>query len=74
MWLIRPSAETAVASVITSAAAPMANWPRCIRCQSVAEPCEAWYWHIGETTIRLVSMSCLSENGENSAPVIQFLQ
>src|SRR6266850_5893547 len=49
---MRPSALTCVDSVITSAPAPRENWPRCIRCQSLAVPLSELYWHIGETTMR----------------------
>src|SRR4051812_45707319 len=51
--LIRPSAVTAVASVNTRPAPPMARVPRWTRCQSFANPSELEYWHMGETTIRL---------------------
>src|SRR6266850_8463655 len=50
--LMRPSAVTAVASVITSAAPPTAREPRWTRCQSLANPSWLEYWHIGETTMR----------------------
>src|SRR6185503_9961877 len=50
--LMRPSAVTAVASVITSAAPPIAREPRWTRCQSLANPSWLEYWHIGETTMR----------------------
>ncbi len=45
--LIRPSGNTADASVKTSAAPPTAREPRCTRCQSVAKPSGLEYWHIG---------------------------
>ncbi len=60
-----------VASVITSPAAPMANWPRCMRCQSLAEPLSDMYWHMDETTARLGSVSPRSWNGVKSALVIR---
>src|SRR5688572_21761479 len=51
---MRPTALTAVASVITSPAPPTARDPRCTRCQLVGAPSEvAEYWHIGETQRRL---------------------
>src|SRR4051794_2638665 len=51
--LIRPSAATAVASVMTSPAPPTARAPRCTRCQSFGIPSTAEYWHIGDTHARL---------------------
>src|SRR5450432_2353231 len=38
-------------------------------CQSVAAPSTAEYWHIGETTMRLASVSLRSENGVKSGGV-----
>ena len=55
--MIRPSAETAVASTIIRPAPDSARWPRWIRCQSPAEPWLAEYWHIGAMMIRLASAS-----------------
>ena len=44
----------------------MANWPRCIRCQSFAEPFTDMYWHIGETTIRFGNVRPRMEKGVKS--------
>jgi hypothetical protein len=44
---------TAVASRISRPAPDSAIVPRWIRCQSVAEPSTAEYWHIGAMTMRL---------------------
>ena len=44
-----------------------ARWPRWTRCQSVAAPSSAEYWHIGETTIRLGSATPRSDKGWNRA-------
>src|SRR5580693_7183914 len=52
---MRPSAETALASVKIRAAPPTAREPRWTRCQSLAKPSVLEYWHIGETTMRLRS-------------------
>src|SRR5258708_10863981 len=49
---MRPSGVTPVASTIISPAPEQANWPRCMRCQSVMRPSFAEYWHIGDTTMR----------------------
>ena len=65
--LIRPSGETAVASVMTSPAPPTARLPRCTRCQSVGYPSRAEYWHIGETAMRLRSVVSRSRRGVKSA-------
>src|SRR3954452_15560274 len=70
--VMRPIGETCVASVMSSPAAPIAHWPRCMRCQSFAEPCLELYWHIGETTMRLGSVRPRSCNGAKSALVIRW--
>ena len=69
---VRDAADrlTLVISVITSAAAPSEKLPRCIRCQSLAEPSVELYWHIGETTTRLGNVSPRKVIGENSALAI----
>ncbi len=48
-----PSGNTAVASTITRPAPPTARLPRCTRCQSLARPSCAEYWHMGDTAMRL---------------------
>ncbi len=63
---MRPFADTAVASMITSPAPPTARLPRCTRCQSLAIPSFAEYWHMGETAIRLGKVSWRRVSGENS--------
>ena len=55
--LIRPSGNTAVASMIRRPAPERARLPRWIVCQSVARPSSAEYWHIGAITMRLRSSS-----------------
>src|SRR5690348_3261601 len=67
---MRPTGLTFVISVITSAAAPSENWPRCMRCQSLAVPSVELYWHIGETTTRFGSVRPRMVIGEHSALVI----
>src|SRR6267378_4366433 len=64
---MRPSALTCVDSVITSAPAPSENWPRCIRCQSLAVPLSELYWHIGETTMRFFRVKLRSVIGAKRA-------
>src|SRR5215467_14534393 len=54
---MRPCGLTLVISHITKPAAPSDILPRCIRCQSLAEPLSELYWHIGDTTTRLGSVS-----------------
>src|SRR5580700_11780410 len=51
--LMRPSGDTAQASVKIRAAPPTARLPRWTRCQSLAKPSVLEYWHMGETTMRL---------------------
>jgi hypothetical protein len=65
--LMRPSGVTALASAITSAAPPTARLPRWTRCQSVARPPGAEYWHMGETAMRLRRVTSRSRNGWKSA-------
>ena len=56
-WVMRPSATTAVASVMTMPAPPCANLPRWTRCQSLATPSSAEYWHIGEIMMRFFDVT-----------------
>src|SRR2546422_495733 len=67
--LMRPSAVTAVASVMTSAAPPTAREPRCTRCQSLANPSSLEYWHIGETTMRWGSVRPREVNESNNVGI-----
>src|SRR5436305_1607341 len=63
---MRPSGVTPVASTIISPAPEQANWPTCMRCQSVMLPSSAEYWHIGDTTMRFGSVMPPSSMGVNS--------
>src|SRR5580693_3088764 len=63
---MRPSGETAHASVKTSEAPPTARLPKCTRCQSLAKPSVLEYWHMGETTIRLRRVSSRMVSSSNS--------
>ncbi len=45
---MRPSGTTAAASMTTRPAPPWARLPRCTKCQSLAKPSCAEYWHMGE--------------------------
>src|SRR5499427_5576634 len=67
---IRPCGLTSVISVITSPAAPSDILPRCIRCQSLAEPLSELYWHIGDTTTRLGRVRPRMVIGENKTLAI----
>src|SRR6478672_1696745 len=62
---MRPSAVTAVASIVNRPAPDISSWPQWTRCQSVAQPSTAEYWHIGDTTTRLGSVSSRSRSGSN---------
>jgi hypothetical protein len=65
MSQMRPAGDTALASTITAPAPPTARLPRCTKCQSVARPSTHEYWHIGDITIRLRSVTpriSISEN------------
>src|ERR1700704_349185 len=68
--LIRPSAVTADASVMTSAAPPTARVPRCTKCQSFEKPSTLEYWHIGETTMRLASVSERRGSGSKRCDIL----
>src|SRR4051794_21184908 len=70
---IRPSAVTAVASVMVSAAPPAARDPRCTRCQSFANPSSLEYSHMGETKTRLASVTPLSVIGSNRCGMATIL-
>ena len=66
-WVMRPRRSTCVASTITRPAPEFASMPRWPRCQSVAVPSSALYWHIGETTMRLENSTLPSLMGANRA-------
>ena len=66
---MRPSAVTAVASVITAAAPPTAREPRWTMCQSFAKPSTLEYSHIGETTMRLRKTMLRIVRVENRADI-----
>ena len=53
--VMRPSAVMPVASIMNKAAPLFNKLPQCIKCQSVASPLFAEYWHIGATTMRLAN-------------------
>jgi hypothetical protein len=44
--------------------------PRCCRCQSVAEPATALYWHIGETAMRFARVTPPSVIGANKGEAV----
>src|SRR5882757_5992107 len=75
---MRPCRSTSVISATTRPAPELASMPRWVRCQSVATPSLALYWHMGDTTMRLASVRSASRIGEKSAlmlgdcPVILF--
>ena len=67
---MRPCGLTLVISHMTSPAQPSEKLPRCIKCQSFADPLSELYWHIGETTTRLGSVKPRIVIGENNTLVI----
>src|SRR5260221_13405352 len=69
-WVMRPRRSTPVASTVIRPAPDMANVIQCWRCQSVAEPSSAEYWHIGETAMRLDICIPPISIGEKSREVI----
>ena len=68
-WVMRPSRVTAVASTKAAPNPPSANLAWCRKCQSCTAPSTAWYWHIGETTMRLRSSRPRRRSGVNSSGV-----
>ena len=66
-WVMRPRRSTCVASTMTRPAPELASMPRWARCQSVAVPSSALYWHIGDTTMRLVNSTLPSLMGVKRA-------
>src|SRR5919206_2705046 len=63
---MRPIASTPVASMQNIAAPDSANELMWVKCQSVAEPSTAEYWHIGATTMRLGNFRSRNWIGEKS--------
>src|SRR5882762_5523540 len=70
---MRPCGLTLVISHITRPAQPSDILPRCIKCQSLAEPLLELYWHIGETTTRFGSVSPRRVRGENRTLAIFWI-
>src|SRR5437879_2997389 len=64
---MRPIASTCVASMQNIAAPDSARLLMCVKCQSLASPLMAEYWHIGATMMRLASFGSRSLIGENRA-------
>src|SRR5690349_16410283 len=63
---MRPIASTPVASMQNIAAPDSASELMWVKCQSVAEPSTAEYWHIGATMMRLLSFRSRRWIGEKS--------
>src|ERR1043165_1328622 len=61
---MRPIASTWVASMQNIAAPDSASELMWVKCQSVAEPSKAEYWHIGATMMRLASFRSRNWIGE----------
>src|SRR6267378_4608810 len=64
---MRPMASTWVASMQNIAAPDSASVLMCVKCQSLASPLTAEYWHIGATMMRLGSVRPRRAIGENRA-------
>src|SRR3954454_13052043 len=69
---MRPIASTAVASMQNIAAPDSASELIWVKCQSLASPFSAEYWHIGATMMRLGSARPRSLIGENRALMYRF--
>src|ERR1700741_655579 len=52
--------------MVSNAAPESARWPRWIRCQSVMQPSDAEYWHIGAITMRFASVRPPMRKGSNN--------
>src|SRR5580700_4771484 len=64
---MRPMASTWVASMQNIAAPESERLLMWVKCQSLAEPSSAEYWHIGDTMMRLASFRPRNSIGENRA-------
>src|SRR5260221_13127656 len=64
---MRPMASTCVASMQNIEAPDSARLLMWVKCQSVATPSSAEYWHIGDTTTRFFNVRPRSLIGENRA-------
>src|SRR6267378_1160135 len=64
---MRPIASTWVASMQNIEAPDSASVLMCVKCQSLASPFTAEYWHIGATMMRFGSARLRSFIGENRA-------
>src|SRR2546422_9146787 len=62
-YVLRAACSTDVSSANTMPAPPMANLPRCTRCQSVGAPSLARYCDMGDTTTRFRATSPRSRIG-----------
>src|SRR5580692_7641895 len=65
--VMRPMASTWVASMQNIAAPDSAIVFMWVKCQSLASPFSAEYWHIGDTMMRLGSVRSRKLIGENRA-------
>ena len=66
--VMRPIASTAVASMQNIAAPDSARLLIWVKCQSLASPSTAEYWHIGATMMRLASVKATQrDRGEQGA-------
>ena len=70
--VMRPIASTAGASMQKAAAPDSASELIWVKCQSLASPFSAEYWHIGATMMRLGSVRPRSVIGENRALMGDF--
>src|SRR5690242_9411484 len=66
---MRASGVTPVASRMTRPKPPSAKRPRCTKCQSLATPWRAEYWHMGATTVRLRKVRPRKVSGENRSDI-----
>src|SRR5215472_5866612 len=62
---MRASGSTPVISTIRRPAPDIDSAPKCCRCQSLAEPSSALYWHIGETAMRFANSTPPRVMGSN---------
>lgn len=67
---MRPRRSTSVISTVTMPAPDIARFIQWWRCQSLAEPSSAEYWHIGATAMRLGKLKPSSVIGWKSDVVM----
>jgi hypothetical protein len=53
-------------------APPTARLPICTKCQSLANPFTALYWHMGEMAILFFKVTLLRQSGESNFDISKY--